>query len=340
MSEADVRPVSTDGADAGLESRVATTLRAGSQQAMEVGPLERLAGGHSGLTYRIQAGDRALVVKAVPPGQRPVGRHDMLRQARILQVLAGTGMPVPAVRAVDDSAPAWFAMDLVAGVALEPVLDDPPVEPDLAAARMRSAAQALPQLHAVALERLPVDCDPLSPAAELARWARTMAAVPLELVPRAADLQRALETSIPDPVPPVLVHGDYRLGNLIMAGTEPAALIDWEIWTPGDPRVELGWFLVFADGDNFPGVGRSVPGLPGEDELVAAYRSGAQGARLEQMAWFNALGRFKMAAIMGHNLRRHREGRHHDPAQEGLPPTIARLLESGLERLARPGRTG
>jgi aminoglycoside phosphotransferase (APT) family kinase protein len=321
------------GTDAGMD--------AGMDVGPDVGPLEPLAGGHSGLTYRVRAGDRALVVKAVPPGQRPIGRHDMVRQARILQALAGTGMPVPTVRAVDDRPPAWFAMDLVAGEALEPVLDDPPVEPGLAAVRMRRAAEVLPLLHAVALDRLPVDGEPLTPAAELARWARTMGAVPAELVPRAADLLRALETSIPEPVPPVLVHGDYRLGNILMAGTEPAALIDWEIWAPGDPRVELGWFLVFADGGNFPGVGRVVPGLPTEGDLVAAYRSGARGPALpEGMAWFNALGRFKMAAIMGHNLRRHREGRHHDPDQERLPATITRLLESGLERLARPGRAG
>ena len=330
--------------DAALESRVTTTLRSEMTElsgTTDVGPLERLAGGHSGLTYRIRAGDAVLVVKAVPPGQRPIGRHDMLRQARILKALAGTGMPVPAVRAVDDTSPAWFAMDLVPGEALEPVLDDPPIEPLLAAARMRHAAAILPRLHAVPLADLPVDGEPLSPAAELARWVRTMAAVPAELVPRSADLQRALEVSIPDPVPPALVHGDYRLGNLIVAGYHPKALIDWEIWAPGDPRVELGWFLVFADGDNFPGVGRSIPGLPGEDELVEAYRDGSGGrAQVENLAWFNALGRFKMAAIMGHNLRRHREGRHHDPAQEKLPLTIVQLLESGLDRLARPGPEG
>ena len=54
---------------------------------------------------------------------------------------------------------------------------------------------------------------------------------------------------------------------------------------------------------------------------------------LDRLEWFNALGRFKMAAIMGHNLRRHREGRHHDPGQEQLPATIARLSSPGLERL-------
>ncbi|MFI5957472.1 phosphotransferase family protein [Cryptosporangium sp. NPDC051539] len=307
-----------------LGPRVARTL------GLETTELEILPGGHSGLTYRLDAAGRSLVVKAVPPGQRPIGRHDMLRQARVLSALAPFGVPVPGVVAVDQDAPAWFAMELVPGESLEPVLDDPPVEPGLAAIRMRRAAALLPRLHAVPLEAIPLDGPALTPGDELARWSRTLAAVPPELVPGAAALQARLAARIPAGTAPVLVHGDYRLGNLLSLGEEPKALIDWEIWNAGDPRVELGWFGVFADGTNFPGVGRDVPGLPPEDELVDLATSGAGPA---DMPWFHALGRFKMAAIMGHNLRRHREGRHHDPAQEQLPATITRLVESGSERL-------
>ena len=222
-------------------------------------------------------------------------------------------------------------MELVAGESLEPVLDDPEVAPALAAARMRRAAETLPALHDVPLDKVPVDADPLSPRDELGRWARTMAAVPAR--PGAGRRAAAASCSrprCPAAVAPTLVHGDYRLGNLICSGTEPAALIDWEIWSVGDPRVELGWFLVFADGANFPGVGREVRGLPTADELVAAYA--ADGRPVDDLAWFDALGRYKMAAIMGHNLRRHREGRHHDPDQERLPDTIRRLIETGAVR--------
>ncbi|TGN66060.1 phosphotransferase family protein [Nocardioides eburneiflavus] len=317
-----------------LAARVVAALREAGLDG-EASAMEPLPGGHSGLTYRVAVGDRELVVKAVPPGQRAVGRHDMLRQARILDALAGTDVPVPAVRASEDpgdgEGQGWFAMDLVRGEALEPVLDDPAVPADLAAARMRRAAEVLPRLHGVPLDSLPVDSEPLHPFDELARWVRTMNAVPEELVPGAVDLRRVLSADVPDPVDPVLVHGDYRLGNIISAGTEPAALIDWEIWSPGDPRVELGWFLVFADGSNFPGVGREVPGLPSTAELVGLY---AGPTELPDLAWFDALGRFKMAAIMGHNLRRHREGRHHDPDQEKLPATIERLIATGRDRLS------
>lgn len=109
------------------------------------------------------------------------------------------------------------------------------------------------------------------PEKELSRWAKTLGAVPPELVVGGDTLLALLEADIPEPITPTLVHGDYRLGNILSQGLESVALIDWEIWSTGDPRVELGWFLVFADGSNFPGVGREVPGLPTEDELVALY---------------------------------------------------------------------
>ena len=319
--------MSIDSFEHDLALRVAAVLER-DRPGLEVGRLARLPGGHSGLTYRVETAEGPLVVKSVPEGQRPVGRHDMLRQARMIAALAPTGVPVPAVVVTDETEPAWFAMQLVSGDALEPVLDEPEVASDVARARMLRAAEVLPALHDVPLDKVPVDAAPLTPGDELERWARTMAAVPPELVPDADRLHRLLAGSVPAAVAPTLVHGDYRLGNLICAGTEPAALIDWEIWSVGDPRVELGWFLVFADGANFPGVGREVPGLPTAHELLSAYA--ADGRPVEELAWFEALGRYKMAAIMGHNLRRHLEGRHHDPDQERLPDTIRRLLETGL----------
>ena len=314
-----------------LRERVSAGLEAAGVTG-PFGTVEPMLGGHSGLTYRISGASESFVIKAVPPGQKAIGRHDMLRQARIMTALANTDVPVPGIRATDESEPGWFAMDLIPGESLEPVLDDPEGESTLAAARMRRAAEILPALHAVPLDSLPIDGDVLSPADELKRWARTMAAVPQELVPDAARFEALLSARIPEAVDPVLVHGDYRLGNILSDGTEPAALIDWEIWSPGDPRVELGWFLVFADGSNFPGVGREVPGLPSAQELIDIYC--AASGPLVDFTWFDALGRFKMAAIMGHNLRRHREGRHNDPDQELLPDTINRLIVTGIDRLA------
>ena len=73
--------------------------------------------------------------------------------------------------------------------------------------------------------------------------------------------------------------------------------------------------------------------MPTATELLGHYLD-AGGRPIENLAWFEAFGRFKMAAIMAHNLRRHREGRHLDPFQEKLPPAIGRLVETGITKLA------
>ncbi|MGW3126331.1 phosphotransferase family protein [Streptomyces sp. NPDC001123] len=293
------------------------------------GDLRTLPGGHSGLTYSVTAGEVPYVVKAVPPGQRAVGRNDVLRQARILRALAGSPVPVPAVVAVDESEPAWFAMEFVEGEAVEPVLDEHRLAPGLCRTRMLALAGVLRNLHATAG---PGGAEPLDAAGELERWSRTMRAVPDSLRPGSEDVLRALAAGVPDSTAATLTHGDFRLGNVLCRGERPAAVVDWEIWGYGDPRIDLAWFLLFTDHRDFPHLGRAVPGLPTEEELLTAYLDG----RPEPPAldWFRALARTKMAAIMGHNLRRHREGKHHDPDQERLPPTIAAMIRTAADILA------
>ena len=312
-----------------LTSRVRERL---ADHGQPVGALETLPGGHSGLTYQVTAGTSRYVVKAVPPRERPVGRNDMLRQARVLRALDGTSVPVPVVAAVDEQAPAWFAMEFVAGEAIEPVLDDEEVPACLARVRMLELAGVLRRLHELDLARLPLDVSaPMSAAGELERWSRTMHAVPRELRPGAEELLRRLGDEVPADLPPVLLHGDFRSGNVLCRGRRAAAVVDWEIWSIGDPRTDLGWFLLFSDHGNFPSLGRNIGPLPSEQELVEAYLDGAPG--LPAMDWFRALCRMKMAAIMGHNLRRHREGRIHDPDQERLPPTIAAMIRAARDLL-------
>lgn len=297
-----------------------------------VGELTVLPGGHSGLTYSVAAGDARYVIKAVPPGQRPVGRNDVLRQARVLGALAGSTVPVPGIVAVDETEPAWFAMDFAAGEAVEPVLDEHEVPDATARARMLEITGVLRRLHTTDVDTPGLGAPaPLDAAGELERWSRTLHAVPSELRPGGEELLARLAGDVPRSLPPVLLHGDFRLGNVLCVDERAVAVVDWEIWSVGDPRIDLGWFLLFADHRNFPRLGHPVPGLPGETELMDTYRAGRPA--LPAMDWFRALGRMKMAAIMGHNLRRHREGKHHDPDQERLPPTIAAMIRTARDIL-------
>jgi aminoglycoside phosphotransferase (APT) family kinase protein len=302
-----------------------------------VNDLSVLAGGHSGLTHLVDlqttAGRVRAVVRATPPGRRPVGRHDVLRQARIMAALkANSDVPVPEVLFTDAEEPPFFATELVPGVALDPILSKPQLEetPGLIAAAWSAAIDVLARLHTTPLERLELtDEPPREPADEVEIWARTMRAAKLEDDRLAVRLEAALRETAPDRTATGIVHGDFRLGNLLMERAEPRALIDWEIWSVGDPAVDVGWLVQFTDAGTYPGIGREVPGTPSAEEVVARYCEAA-GRDPRSLQWFLALGCFKLAAIQAHNRRRHLDGDYHDEFQELLGPSIERLLERGL----------
>ena len=112
------------------------------------------------------------------------------------------------------------------------------------------------------------------------------------------------------------------------------ALVDWEIWSLGDPHSDLGWLTLFTDASNFPGFGRSAPGTPTAEQVVDWYLDAVGTDDGPGVVWFRALACFKLAAVQSHNLRRHREGRYHDPHQERLVPSTSALLDRGLRLLS------
>lgn len=300
-----------------------------------------LEGGHSGLTYKYRiAGpdrDEAFVIKAVPEGQKPVGRNDVIRQAKVIAALSDRGLPVPRVPVVDDTPPAWFAMTFEAGDALEPVMSFEPCSSTLITNRWRVAAETLALLHAVDITGEPFTDEPAAtPADELERWSRTMFSVPEELRPQGEALVEELRLSVPEPMTPSVTHGDYRLGNLLFSDSELHGIVDWEIWGVGDRRVDLGWFLAFLDQACFPGLGAERPEVPSIDTVMQHYSGSSEP--IVELEWFLALGRMKLAAIQAHNLKRHRQGKHTDPYLETLPPTIAALIDSGLKIIAHTSR--
>ena len=153
-----------------------------------------------------------------------------------------------------------------------------------------------------------------------------------ELRPGADGLHAALASDSPEPISPTIVHGDFRLGNILCDKDAIRGVIDWEIWSIGDPRVDLGWFRIMSAPDDLPGIVTSTDGLLTEAELLAEYER-QRGQSIVGQRWFDALARYKMAAIMGNNLRRHRSGRRADPYQETLTDTIPTLIRSGIKLL-------
>jgi aminoglycoside phosphotransferase (APT) family kinase protein len=300
--------------------------------------VEVLPGGHSGVTLRamlssMDAAPQPIVLKATPSGREPVGRHDVLRQARILRALNATKPATPKVLFEEPSAPPFFAMEYVPGESTEPVLDGSAELSHVLRSRALKSAVMLSELHQVRIRDLNLDEPITTIKGELERWTRTMEAIPVELRPRAAELQGLLEKDLPcSSTEASIVHGDFRLGNILSEGSEPRAIVDWEIWSVGDPRIDVGWFLLYADPGNFPGVANHVEGMPDRSELLRQYEE-ANGSSVDKCTWFECFARYKAAAIMGHNLRRHREGRYHDPYQEQLQPSVLRLVSLGIEIL-------
>jgi aminoglycoside phosphotransferase (APT) family kinase protein len=325
-----------------LHSRIASAARRrfGASRLAELAPL---AGGHSGLTWVAalsvaDGSERLIVVKSAPEGREPVGRHDVLRQARVIQALHDWGgLEVPEVYFSDAGAPPFFAMEHIDGRGDEPLLSEGglPEPPDVIAGLWEQAVVNLAELSRADPDELGLGAgEPRrSPADELARWRATARSAGQDLEAKAAPLAHALEARAPRAARLGLLHGDFRIGNMLRHDGVIRALIDWEIWSLGDPRADLGWLVLFTDPSAFGGLAQPVGGTPEGAAVVARYEE-LTGRAVDDLDWFRALACFKLAAIQGHNLRRHREGRRHDPYLERFRHSIDRLLEVGLMGLS------
>jgi aminoglycoside phosphotransferase (APT) family kinase protein len=293
-----------------------------------------LPGGASSLTYAGERTGRQVVVKVAPVGVAPVGHRDVLRQARIMRALAGTSVPVPEVLAEDAGDPPLFVMTRVDGTSVEPLYDTVrDGTEDEIAARYHRAAEAMAALHRLRAEDLGVADEPVVSAAdEIERWCRTLETVDPALVPGWPDLASALRASTPPPMPPAVVHGDFRLGNLLCIGSDVSAVIDWEIWTVGDPRIDAGWFLINSDPVTYRRDTPYVGVTPSPEDLAATYTA-VMNVDVPQLDWFRALACFKSTAtwslIVKHNRRRPTPR----PELEAMAPALPSLLARARDLL-------
>jgi aminoglycoside phosphotransferase (APT) family kinase protein len=242
---------------------------------------------------------------------------------------------VPEVFFEDAGDPPFFGMSFVAGECVEPILDQSRDRANHARVRARAldAVDVIAALHRLDPHDLGLGGEPVVGLGdEIDRWTRAFRTVPAEWQGNYEEVAASLHASMPEPMPPVVNHGDFRLGNTLCEGDHLTAVIDWEIWSVGDPAMDLGWFISFTDHENYPGVGREVPGTPTADAVLARYCE-LTGEDVARLPWFLALGSFKLAAIQAHNRQRHIEGRYHDEFQSLLGPSIDRLLDLTLSRL-------
>jgi len=325
------------------------TLAAGVRwPGASVTDLDPLHGGVSSLTFAAELRDgpdsrRQIVVKVAPPGLAPVRNRDVLRQARVLRALAGAdGVRVPEVLLEDAGPPPFFVMSFEAGVAYEPHKDVSPTPPSPAIVdqRARNASRMLAQMHLLAPGALGLGDEAATPLrSELDRWAQLYGTAGADLRHDETELHRALADSVPASVAPRILHGDYRLGNMQFVGDRLRAIIDWEIWSVGDPRTDLAWLLTWTDPvqrfvESRDEANRAAAAaMPHRDELVGEYLAVHPGG-ITDLPWFLAYCYYKMASTTSVLAKRNRLRSDPDPALEIAASTLPDVITRGLEILA------
>jgi aminoglycoside phosphotransferase (APT) family kinase protein len=324
--------------------------------------LRQLEGGVSSLTFAstlvTDGTEQPVVLKVAPPGLAPVRNRDVLRQARVLARLDSLeGFPAPKVLFEDPGqppeVPPLFAMELRPGDSYEPMLDvaDEPPAPDVAAERMRVAARALARLQSESPHALGLGDEPVSPVREeLDRWERLFATVDPDIGVGHEKLYERLVASVPRGIGPRLLHGDYRLANMLFSGCELEAVIDWEIWSLGDPRSDLAWLLMHAEPaqvfheDRSPADLAAGSALPSADELLAAHATArsAYGASerdveetMSELGWFLGVCHYKTASTIAAIHKRDRKRPQPDPKLVVAARHLGEVLEAGHRALDR-----
>jgi len=319
----------------------------------DAGPLisvQRFKGGQSNPTYLLQMeSGRKLVLRRKPFGKLLKSAHAVDREYRVQKALAGTGVPVADVLLLcaDDSVigSMFYVMDHVEGrVMWEPQLSDIPVGERFA--YYERMAQTLGALHRVDIEAVGLG-DFGRPGnyyqRQIARWGRAFREGKTVERPAMDQLMTWLEaTPCPADDRVTLVHGDYRLDNMIFHPSKPQvlAVLDWEISTLGHPFADISYQCMqwrLSAGGVFPGLAgldRHAEGLPTEDEYIALYCKAAGINEIPHWPYYLAFNCFRMVAILEGILRRIEDGTAADPDRgREMGNVIPDLLAIALEQI-------
>jgi aminoglycoside phosphotransferase (APT) family kinase protein len=296
--------IDRDGVEAWFEANVANvTLPLG---------FERISGGRSNLTYSVTDGaGRRWALRHPPLGKGLTSAHDVAREHRVMTALAPTAVPVPpTVGLCEDEAvngAPFFVMDFVDG----PILRTQGAATESFAESERGAiggrvADTLVEIHAVDPDEVGIgDLGRKHDyvARQLRRWHGQWQKSKTRDVPLIDDVHDRLAARIPDQGTATIVHGDYRLDNMILSDAgEIAAVVDWELCTLGDPLADVGMLLVYwsEPGDELiplADLPTTAPGFPGRDEVRARYAD-RSGRDLSEIDFYVALGYWKLGIIL------------------------------------------
>ena len=274
--------------------------------------VEQFKGGQSNPTYRLGAGGKNYVMRRKPPGKLLPSAHAVDREYRVITALAGSDVPVPRTYCLcSDEAvigSMFYVMDCVEGRVLwDPQL--PGMAPTERGAIFDEMNRVIAALHRVDYTAIGL-ADYGKPgnyfARQIDRWSRQYKASETEKIEAMDRLMEWLPANIPPGDETSIVHGDYRVDNMIFHATEPRvlAVLDWELSTLGHPMADfsyhlMGWRLSSTEFRGLRGADLGALGIPTEKEYIEAYlrRTGAATPGAKDLAFCMAYNMFRAAAI-------------------------------------------
>ncbi|MEA2333102.1 MAG: hypothetical protein QOH58_3240 [Thermoleophilaceae bacterium] len=315
--------------------------------------VERIGEGHSNFTFLVTRGDARVVLRRPPRPPLPPSAHDVLREARLLRALEGTPVRVPRVLAATDDESVlgvpFYVMEEMRGTVVTTAIPD---ALDNEGERRRIAEElvdALAEVHSVDWRACGLEGYG-KPTGYLERQLRRFTGLwefnKTRDLPVVEEVGDWLARNLPDSPASTIVHGDYRLGNVMVADDAPARLVaifDWELSTIGDPLADVGYLTVtWAEPDDpadmsFSSLSAATrqPGFLSRGELTARYEE-RSGRSVSALNWYQALALWKAAVFMEGNYKRFTMGASDDQYlalfDEGVPALAEKAREVALSR--------
>ncbi|MFE2888214.1 phosphotransferase family protein [Streptomyces sp. NPDC059272] len=303
-----------------------------------------IEGGRSNLTYAVTDGTEKWVVRRPPLGHVLATAHDMKREHRVISALHPTSVPVPrpVLLCEDDEvlgAP-FYVMEFVEGTPYRTAGELLPLGPERTRGAVLELVDTLVELHAVDPAEVGL-ADFGRPEGfldrQLRRWGKQLDASRNRDLAGVEELHAALGHRLPTSPAPAVVHGDYRLDNVLIGEDDKIkAILDWEMSTLGDPLTDLGLLVMYSmplDLPNSPiSTTASAPGHPTPAELVERYAA-RSGRDVSSVSWYTAFAWFKLAVILEGIHYRYTLGQTVGPGFDRIGELVPVFIEHGLTTL-------
>jgi aminoglycoside phosphotransferase (APT) family kinase protein len=303
-----------------------------------------IAGGKSNLTFVVTDGTSEWIVRRPPMGHVLATAHDMAREFRVMSALQHSAVPVPRTYAIchDHSVIGadFYVMDRCAGTPFRLAAELKELGPERTRAISTGLVDTLAALHAIDPEAIGLG-DFGRPQGFLARqvtlWKKQFEASSTRDLPAAQELFERLAADVPMESATGIVHGDFRLDNVLIDDQDRAtAVLDWEMATLGDPLTDLALMLTYdwlgaALGEMVTDASLA-PGYLTEDAILDRYATSSD-RDLARFGWYRGLAAFKLAAILEGIHYRFLAGHTIGEGFDGIAEAIDPLLDAGLSAL-------